>query len=91
MRKLPVLIEGEQPLCVETHEIIDFIDKNSIEMDWNQVCDFVNDVGILGDGEYTYWERKDLESDCGQEAKYWMRAFYESHPWFDKIILVFTD
>jgi len=88
----PVLKEGEQAHFIEIFELIQFIHINS-NMDWNTAGDYIQEIALVNDDvEYTNWSRECANNEhIGDEAQYWMLAFYEAHPWLDDINFIFTD
>jgi hypothetical protein len=89
----PVIKEDSVKAYISDYDIIKFISENA-PMDWNKCCDFVRKHGITGDnGEPVYWYRSILKNpkDYDPEAIKWIGAFYEAHPFIDKMMIVFDD
>jgi len=79
---------------VSSSDMIKFIRINS-NMEHNDVCKFVRDKDIC-DGEFgnVFWEKKDLTElpeEFNEEQLYWVGAFFESHPWIERMMIVFND
>ena len=73
--------------------MIRFIETNS-DIGWNKVCDYVRDVGITDDDGRAYWVKEDVikyPKDYGEEASKWVLAFFETHPWIERMMIVFDD
>jgi len=90
----PVL-KQESPLhYVSDARMIEFIVQNS-NMQWNPVCDFVRKVGICSDsGEPVLWEKDEIVNSpkaYTEEQVKWVGAFFEAHPWIERMMLTFDD
>ena len=68
--------------------LIKFIDKNS-DMDWNQICDYVRKHNIVAvDDRVAFWEKEYLQN-CNEHQLKWIGAFFEAHPFIEKMYVVF--
>jgi TPP-dependent 2-oxoacid decarboxylase len=90
----PVLNQVLQIHYVDSSDMIKFIDANS-KMKWNDICDFVRENDICN-GEYgpSFWEKNDLienSHEYNEEQVYWVGAFFEAHPWIERMMIVFSD
>lgn len=90
----PVLSEVDKIYYVDSSHVIDFIKKNS-EMEWNEVCEFVRYHNICG-GDYgnAYWVKEDLvkcSKEYNENQVYWVGAFFEAHPWIERMMVVFDN
>jgi hypothetical protein len=90
----PVLNELNQIHYVHSSLMIKFIRENS-NMEHNKVSDFVRDYDIC-DGEFgpAYWDKKDLillSDEYNKEQVEWVGAFFEAHPWIERMMIVFND
>ena len=59
------------------------------------VCDFVknNDIGPCEHGP-AYWEKEDIinsPEEYNDEQVKWITAFFETHPWIERMMIVFDD
>jgi hypothetical protein len=90
----PVLSEKEQIHYIDNADFIEFISTNA-PMDWNECCDFVKEQGITSDdGNKVYWVKQDLldhPEEYNEEQMKWVTAFFEAHPWIEKMMVVFDD
>ena len=90
----PVLSEKEQTHYVDDGDLIRFISENA-PMGWNKCCDFVREQGITSvDGNKVYWVKQDLldyPEHYNEEQMKWVSAFFEAHPWIEKMMVVFDD
>jgi hypothetical protein len=89
-----VLDKSQAIYYVDSSDLISFIEANS-DMEWNDVCEFVKENDI-GPGEYgpAFWEKTDLiknPKDFNEEQVYWLGAFFDTHPWIDRMMVVFDD
>ena len=90
-----VLNKENQIHYVSEYDMIKFISIN-MPMDKNHCCDFVRDNDISSnDGGRVYWIKSELESE---NVKYynpiavkWILAFFEAHPWIERMMLVFDN
>jgi len=89
-----VLKQEEATHYVSDAEMIEFISKNA-PMDWNECCDFVRDNNIVGDEGQIYWIKSQIENakpgDYNEKAIKWVGAFFEAHPWIERMMIVFND
>jgi len=90
----PILDQTRQIHYVDSSDMIHFIATNS-KMEWNNVCDFVKENNICN-GEYgpAFWEKEDLikkSHEFNEEQVYWVSAFFEAHPWIERMMIVFDD
>lgn len=79
---------------IDSSNMIKFITSNST-MKHDDVCDFVRDKNIC-DGEYgpSYWEKSYLiknQSSYNKDQIYWISAFFEAHPWIERMMIVFNN
>jgi hypothetical protein len=91
----PVLSIEKGIYYISTSEIIEFISQNA-PMDWNRCCDFTREEGIISsDFDKTYWDKKSVESYSDELKKsqkiFWIKAFFEAHPWIERMMVVFDD
>ena len=87
-----VLNQKSSIYYVDSSDMIKFIRENS-KMKHNDICDFVREKNICN-GEYgpSYWERDDLNpDDYNEEQIYWIKNFFDSHPWIDRMMICFND
>jgi hypothetical protein len=76
---------------VSEGSMVEFINLNS-EMEWNYICDFIRDNNIAGEEGMTFWEKTDLDpTRYNPEAVKWVGAFFEAHPWIERMMIVFDD
>jgi hypothetical protein len=92
----PVLFEKEQIHYVDDVDLIRFISENtSMGLSWNKCCDFVRDNNIVSyDGNKVYWVKQDLidrPEEYNEEQVKWVTAFFEAHPWIEKMMVVFDS
>lgn len=87
----PVVKQKDLPYYISSAEMIRFITLNST-MDWNKCCDYVRKYGICdGDGEdVTFWNKDDITEYNPEQLK-WVTAFFEAHPFIEKMALVFDN
>jgi hypothetical protein len=89
----PVLNESNQIHYVDSSDMIEFIDKNS-DMEWNDVCDFVRDNNICDGYGPTFWNKYEIINSpqhYNEEQVKWVGAFFEAHPWIDRMMIVFDS
>lgn len=91
---IPVLEQKNAIYYVSEHEIINFISDN-MPMDHNKCCDFVR-KHINSSAESSFWEKEDMINPkkskyYDQEAVKWIKAFFETHPWIERMMIVFDD
>jgi hypothetical protein len=89
-----VLNELEQIHYVDSSKMVEFIRMNS-DMEHKKVCDFVKDYDICDD-EFgpAYWCKEDLINEpyeYNKEQVEWVGAFFEAHPWIERMMIVFND
>ena len=89
------LTKEEMSYYVSDADMIGFIEENS-DMEWNTVCDFVREQGITSDGYGpAYWEKEEMKSatidEYNAEQIKWINAFFDAHPWIDRMMVVFDD
>lgn len=90
----PVLTQESQVHYVDSSDMIKFIEANS-EMKRNDICNFVRKNNICN-GEYgpSFWEKNDLiknSHEFNEKQVYWISAFFEAHPWIERMMIVFDD
>jgi len=91
---IQVLDQTQAIYYVDSSKMIKFIRDNS-NMEHNKVCDFVRDYDIC-DGEFgpAYWDKSDLTNNANEfnaEQIKWVNAFFEVHPWIERMMIVFND
>ncbi len=90
----PVLKEKETAYYVSEGDMIEFISENA-PMDWNNCCSFVRDNNICGNDGSIYWAKEIIKNakpeDYNEEQIKWVGAFFEAHPWIEKMMIVFDD
>lgn len=89
----PVLKQEESTYYISESDIIRFISENA-PMDWNKCCRFVRDKHITsGDGDKIYWTKQQLSKSksLNEEQIKWISAFFEAHPWIERMMIVFDD
>ena len=89
-----VLDQTQAIYYVDSSEMVKFIRENS-NMEHNKVCDFVRDYGIC-DGGFgpAYWDKLDLTNNANEfntEQIKWVNAFFEAHPWIERMMIVFNN
>ena len=93
----PVLEKETAIHYVSYTSMIRFIETNS-DMSWNQATNFIEKYNIAGEeGESVYWERESMkrEKDLSPRSQYneiqvtWINAFFEAHPWIERMVIVF--
>ena len=89
----PVLTQEEMCYYVSDSDIINFIKANS-DMEWNNICKYVQQHNIVG-MEYgpAFWDKDILTKpkSYNEHQVKWITAFFEAHPWIDKMFIVFDD
>ena len=90
----PVLNELNQIHYVDSSDMVKFIRENS-DMEHNKVCKFVRNYDIC-DGEFgpAFWDKKDLTNNSDEYNKEqieWIGAFFEAHPWIERMMIVFDN
>lgn len=77
---------------VDSSTMIRFIRENS-EMKDNDISKFVRDKGICDDDfGPALWEKCSLNpEEYNEEQVYWIGAFFEAHPWIEKMMIVFNN
>jgi hypothetical protein len=90
----PVLKQKDQITYVSEVDIVRFISENA-PMDWNKCCDFIRDENISGDEGKVLWnkdvfQKKNLKYYNKNQIK-WITAFFDAHPWIEKMMVVFDD
>jgi hypothetical protein len=89
-----ILDKTQQIHYVDSSNMITFISENS-EMKHNQVCDFVRERDICdGEDGLSFWEKADLiktPEEFNEDQLYWVGAFFEAHPWIERMVIVFSD
>lgn len=79
---------------VDDADIIKFISVNA-PMEWNDCCDFVREHDIVsGEIGPTFWEKEDIinsSEEYNEEQVKWITAFFETHPWIERMMVVFDD
>ena len=90
----PVLTQEDPIYYVSDRTIIEFISKNA-PMEWNECCKFVMNHDIVnGHGATTYWDREELKllpDSYNNEQLYWIQAFFDTHTWINRMMIVFDD
>lgn len=92
----PVIKQNDAIYYVSEADMVKFVSINA-PMDWNEACDFVRDEDITSpDGEQVLYTKKDLlkkgaEKNYSTEQYKWMKAFFDTHPFIEKIMIVFND
>lgn len=91
----PVLKEKDALYYISDADMIQFISENA-PMDWNECCDFVRDNDITNSEEgRAYWKRENIENaqpgHYNEEQIKWIGAFFEAHPWIERMMIVFDD
>jgi hypothetical protein len=89
-----VLVQTEPIHYVDSSKMIEFISINA-PMVWNNCCDFVRYHDICN-GEFgpAYWEKEDIINSpegYNDEQVKWITAFFETHPWIERMMIVFDD
>lgn len=89
------LKETEPIHYVSNADIINFINENS-DMERYDICDFVNKNNIVGEEGQVYWTREAIfdpkqSKNFNIEAVYWLRNFFNVHPWIKNMMVVFDD
>lgn len=91
---IPVLSEEHSIYYIDSSSIIKFISNNS-DMDLNDVYRFVRKHQICNDEHGpTYWDRSCLINypyEYDDEAVKWMTMFFDTHPWINRMMVVFDD
>jgi len=89
-----VLDETQQIHYVDECDIIEFITINS-NMEWNKCCDYIREHHISSVEGKSHWRKSELieenKDDYDPEAYYWILAFFEAHPWINKMMIVFDS
>lgn len=90
----PVLKQEEPTHYVSDADMIRFISENA-PMDWNKCCDFVRKHNICSreDGP-AFWNKEEVltePDDFNEEQVKWISAFFEAHPWIERMMIVFDD
>ena len=84
----PVLKQENMAHYVSEYDIIKFIEQNS-DMEWNQICDYVRKHNIVAvDDRVAFWEKEYLQN-CNEHQLKWIGAFFEAHPFIEKMYVVF--
>ena len=64
-------------------------------MEWNDCCDFVRDVNITSVNEGgSHWRKEEVTNvpeEFNSEAVKWIKAFFDAHPWMERMMIVFDD
>jgi hypothetical protein len=89
-----VIKEKDAIYYVNSSDMVKFIKINS-KIKHNDVCQLVRNHNICDD-EYgpSFWEKKDLMNnpeEYNTEAVKWVSAFFEAHPWIEKMVIVFDN
>jgi len=80
---------------INSSDLIKFICENS-DMKWNDACTYASTSGILTDNYKNFYKRSEFANDLNDvlstvEAYYFMKGFFEAHPWLENIMIVFDD
>lgn len=90
----PVIKKEDSCYYVSESEIIEFINRNS-NMSWNEICNYVRDNRIVGQEGRIYWVRDNFYGDgsryYNEDQKKWIGGFFSTHPWIDRMMIVFDD
>ena len=92
----PVLLQTKQIHYVSEANLVRFVSQNA-PMEWNEACNFIRAKGLTSDeGDTVYWTKDDI-SDPKKKRYYnddqikWITAFFDAHPWIEKMMVVFDD
>lgn len=91
----PIIDQNNMIIYVSEADMIGFIEDNS-NLNWNSICELARDENIFNEEGRTCWTKATLESDyfknnCSDFTKEWMLAFFEAHPFINKVMFVFDD
>lgn len=78
---------------VDSSNMIKFIRENS-EMKHNDICDFVREKDICNNEKFILWTKyylTEYPEDYNEEQLYWIGSFFNTHPWIERMMLVFRD
>lgn len=89
---IPVISEKNLAAYVSESEMIEFIVKNS-DIGWNQCCQYVRFHGITGDEGHIYWDKNILNNQAvlNEHQIKWISAFFNAHPFIERMVLVFDE
>lgn len=88
----PVLKQESSIHFVSDADMIKFISENA-PMDWNKCCRFVIAHDICGEDGPIFWDKDVLShpAEYNEEQIKWVGAFFEAHPWIERMMIVFDD
>ena len=89
----PVINQKDAIYYVSDVDIIKFISTN-MPMEWNDCCDYVRDNEITPDGGKVCWIKESIikyPEKYNPEAAKWIKAFFDAHPWMERMMVVFDN
>lgn len=89
---IPIIKKEKAIHYISESDMIAFIKDNS-DYEWNDLCKLMRKEGISSDEGKAYWSgRIDLDSiHYNDFQKTWINAFFDTHPFIERFILVFDD
>jgi len=93
----PVIKKENLVAYVSTDEMITFIDTNNDNLEWNDICDLVQEQMFNEEGQtlviksdYTFPKKKPKHLTTFTFS--WFREFFEAHPFLpERVMFVFDD
>jgi len=85
----PVISKEDATYYVDEAEFIKFVEQNS-EYGWNKLCDICRDEVFNEEGK-TYFTEKPTNEHHTEFAVEWIGAFYDAHPFMERIMFVFDS
>jgi hypothetical protein len=92
----PVLLQSKQIHYVSEADMVRFVSQNA-PMEWNEACKFIRNKGLTSDeGEKVYWTKEsihkpDAKKYHNEDQLKWIVAFFDAHPWIERMMVVFDD
>lgn len=91
-----VISQEEATYYVGDSDIVKFISENG-SMPWNKTCKYVQENDIVSsEGDVVCWTRDHVFDEnqakyYNENAIYWMKEFFNAHPFMNKIMVVFDS
>lgn len=91
-----VLTQLQQVHYVSESAMVDFVSRNA-PMEWDDACDYVRNNRLTSpDGNRIYWTKEDINNPVVEKYNTaiqikWIRAFFDAHPWIERMMVVFDD
>ncbi len=89
----PIKTQEKMYHCVTDEQFLEFMSENGFEDEY----EFALEHEILPEESYINWEKEYVfskdedDEEFTQECLYWIKSFFEAHPWVHNLKIINTD